>query len=79
MTTEWRSWTWGWLWAYSNTPGAVVETRDEVYAVTEAVHPKYMSFAPQVGPLQKGGADAAQVVKSVGNGRCGSGVDSEYT
>ena len=43
--------------------GAVVEPRDEVYAVTEAVNPKYMSFAPHVGQLQKGGADAARVVK----------------
>ena len=43
--------------------GTVVETRDEVYAVMEAVNPKYMSFAPDVGQLQKGGADAAQVVK----------------
>ena len=43
--------------------GPVVETRDEVYAVTEAVNPKYMSLAPNVGQLQKGGADAARVVK----------------
>jgi inosose dehydratase len=43
--------------------GTVVETRDEVYGVMEALNPKYMSFAPDVGQLQKGGADAAQVVK----------------
>ena len=43
--------------------GTVVETRDEVYAVMDSVNPKYMSFAPDVGQLQKGGADAAQVVK----------------
>jgi inosose dehydratase len=43
--------------------GTVVETRDEVYAVMEAVNTKYMKFAPDVGQLQKGGADAAQVVK----------------
>ncbi len=43
--------------------GTVVETRDEVYAVMEAVKTKYMKFAPDVGQLQKGGADAAKVVK----------------
>ena len=31
--------------------------------MTEAVNPKYMSLAPNVGQLQKGGADAARVVK----------------
>ena len=43
--------------------GTVVETRDEVYAIMEAVNTKVMAFAPDVGQLQKGGADAAQVVK----------------
>lgn len=43
--------------------GTVVETRDEVYAVMEAVNTKFMKFAPDVGQLQKGGADAAKVVK----------------
>jgi len=37
--------------------------RDQVYAVMDAVNTKYMKFAPDVGQLQKGGADAAQVVK----------------
>jgi inosose dehydratase len=43
--------------------GSAVDTRDEVYAVMEAVDPRYMKFAPDVGQLQKAGADAAQVVK----------------
>jgi inosose dehydratase len=43
--------------------GTVVETRDEVYAVMESVNTKYMKFAPDVGQLQKGGADAAKVIK----------------
>jgi inosose dehydratase len=43
--------------------GTVVEKHDEVYAIMEAVNTKYMSFAPDVGQLQKGGSDAAQVVK----------------
>jgi inosose dehydratase len=43
--------------------GTVVETHDEVYAVMDSVNPKYMSFAPDVGQLQKGGSDAAQVIK----------------
>ena len=43
--------------------GTCIETRDEVYAVMEAANTKYMKFAPDVGQLQKGGADAAKVVK----------------
>jgi len=43
--------------------GTTVETRDETYAVLEAVNHNYMKFAPDVGQLQKGGADAAKVVK----------------
>jgi hypothetical protein len=31
----------------------------------EAVNTKYVSFAPDVGQLQKGGSDAAQVVKDL--------------
>ena len=43
--------------------GTVIENRDEVYGIMEAVNPSYITFAPDVGQLQKGGADAAQVVK----------------
>jgi inosose dehydratase len=43
--------------------GTAVETRDETYAVMEAVNTKHLKFAPDVGQLQKGGANAAQVVK----------------
>jgi len=43
--------------------GTVIEKRDEVYGIMESVNTKYMNFAPDVGQLQKGGADAAQVVK----------------
>ena len=43
--------------------GTAVETRDETYAIMEAVDTKVMKFAPDVGQLQKGGANAAQVVK----------------
>jgi inosose dehydratase len=43
--------------------GTVVETREEVYAVMESVNTDYMKFAPDVGQLQKGGADAAKVVR----------------
>jgi len=42
--------------------GTAIETRDEVYAVMDAVNTKYLKFAPDVGQLQKGGADAAKVV-----------------
>ncbi len=43
--------------------GTVVETRDETYAVMESVDTRYMKFGPDVGQLQKGGADPVQVVK----------------
>jgi inosose dehydratase len=43
--------------------GSAVDRRDEVYAVMEAVDTRVMRFAPDVGQLQKAGADAAQVVK----------------
>jgi inosose dehydratase len=43
--------------------GTAVETRDETYAIMEAANTKYLKFAPDVGQLQKGGSDAAKVVK----------------
>ncbi len=43
--------------------GTVIEKHDEVYGIMESVNTKYMNFAPDVGQLQKGGSDAAQVVK----------------
>ena len=43
--------------------GTVVETRDELYVVMDEVNTKFMKFAPDVGQLQKGGADAAKVIK----------------
>jgi inosose dehydratase len=43
--------------------GTCIETRDEVYAVMEGANTKHLKFAPDVGQLQKGGSDAAQVVR----------------
>lgn len=43
--------------------GSAVDTQDEVYAVMEAVDTRYVKFAPDVGQLQKAGADAAKIVK----------------
>jgi inosose dehydratase len=43
--------------------GTTIETRDEVYDVMENVNTKHLKFAPDIGQIQKGGADAAQVVK----------------
>jgi inosose dehydratase len=43
--------------------GMCVETRDETYAVLEAVNTKYVRFGPDIGQLTKGGVDAVQVVK----------------
>jgi inosose dehydratase len=43
--------------------GSAVDNRDEVYAVMEAIDTRHIKFAPDVGQLQKAGADAAQVIK----------------
>ncbi len=43
--------------------GTSVETRDETYAVMEAVDTRYVKFGPDVGQLQKGGSDPVKVVK----------------
>jgi inosose dehydratase len=43
--------------------GTCVESRDETYAVLDAVNTKYVKFGPDIGQLTKGGADAVQVVK----------------
>jgi inosose dehydratase len=43
--------------------GTCIETRDETYAVMEAVDTRYLKFGPDIGQLQKGGSDPVQVVK----------------
>jgi inosose dehydratase len=43
--------------------GTAVETREETYTVMQAVDTRYMKFAPDIGQAQKGGTDAAQMVK----------------
>jgi len=43
--------------------GTCIETRDETYSVLEGANTKLLKFAPDVGQLQKGGADAAKVVE----------------
>ncbi|HEY3453120.1 MAG TPA: sugar phosphate isomerase/epimerase family protein [Bryobacteraceae bacterium] len=43
--------------------GTCVETRDETYAVLEAMDTRVMKFGPDIGQLQKGGADPVKVVK----------------
>jgi len=43
--------------------GTAVETREETYAIMQAVDTRYMKFAPDLGQAQKGGTDAAQLVK----------------
>jgi inosose dehydratase len=43
--------------------GTCIETRDEVYAVLNAVDSRYVKFGPDVGQLAKGGSDPVQVVK----------------
>jgi len=43
--------------------GTCVETREETYAVLEAMDTRVMKFGPDIGQLQKGGSDPVQVVK----------------
>ena len=43
--------------------GTAIDSEEEVYTVMHAVDTRYCKFAPDVGQLQKGGADAAKVVK----------------
>ena len=43
--------------------GTAIDSEDEVYTVMQAVDTRHCKFAPDVGQLQKGGADAAKVVK----------------
>ena len=43
--------------------GTCVESRDETYAVLDAVDTRVLKFGPDIGQLTKGGSDAVQVVK----------------
>jgi inosose dehydratase len=43
--------------------GTCVESRDETYAVMEAINTEFIKFGPDIGQLQKGGSDPVQVVK----------------
>ena len=43
--------------------GTAIDSEEEVYAVMHAVDTRHCKFAPDVGQLQKGGSDAAKVVK----------------
>jgi inosose dehydratase len=43
--------------------GTCIGTRDEIYAVLDAVNTRYMKFGPDVGQLASGGADPVKVVK----------------
>jgi inosose dehydratase len=43
--------------------GTCIESRDEVYAVLDAVDTKVVKFGPDVGQLAKGGSDPVKVVK----------------
>ncbi|HWC95937.1 MAG TPA: sugar phosphate isomerase/epimerase [Candidatus Sulfopaludibacter sp.] len=43
--------------------GTCIESRDEVYAILEAVDTRYVKFGPDVGQLAKGGSDPVKIVK----------------
>jgi inosose dehydratase len=43
--------------------GSAVETREETYTVVQTMDTRVMKFAPDIGQAQKGGTNAAQLVK----------------
>lgn len=43
--------------------GSAVETREETYDVVSSMDTRVMKFAPDIGQAQKGGTDAAKMVK----------------
>ncbi|MEJ7766776.1 MAG: TIM barrel protein [Chitinophagaceae bacterium] len=43
--------------------GTPIETQEEVYFIMENLDTTYMKFGPDVGQLEKGGADAVKIVK----------------
>jgi len=43
--------------------GTCIESRDEVYAILDAVDTRQVKFGPDVGQLAKGGSDPVKVVK----------------
>jgi len=43
--------------------GTCIESREETYAIMQAVDTQYLKFGPDIGQLQKGGSDPVQVVK----------------
>ena len=43
--------------------GTCIESKDETYAVLDAVNATYVRFGPDIGQLTKGGQDAVKVVK----------------
>ena len=45
--------------------GTSIGTRDEIYAVMEAVDTRYVKFGPDVGQIQKSGSDPVKVVKDL--------------
>jgi inosose dehydratase len=43
--------------------GTCIGTRDEIYAILDAIDTRYMKFGPDVGQLASGGSDPVKVVK----------------
>lgn len=43
--------------------GTPIETKEEVYFIMENLDTRYMKFGPDVGQLEKGGADPVKIVK----------------
>jgi inosose dehydratase len=48
---------------YHPHTGTPIQTEYEIRSLMESVNPKYVSFAPDVAQIQKGGADAVRIVK----------------
>lgn len=48
---------------YHPHTGTPIQTEYEIRSLMEVVNPAYVSFAPDVAQIQKGGADAVKIVK----------------
>lgn len=53
----------GLVFALHPHTGTAIETQEEVYFAMENVNTDYMKFGPDVGQLQKGGADPVKIVR----------------
>lgn len=54
----------GLVLCYHPHTGTPVETKDEIMDFFQRIDPKYVAFAPDIGQIQKGGADPLEIIKT---------------